>query len=195
MPLSTCTTALLTTFVQRQNKIQNQFGQWVAWMSLALVLITALVVILRYGFNTGSIALQESVMYAHATLFMLGIAYTYQKDQHVRVDVFYGQFSEQRKAWINLIGTLLFTLPAMIFIIWAGWDYVATSWKIQESSAEAGGIAYLYILKTLIPIMSALVILQALSVAAQSWLTLNSDKADSTPISVSPTDENSEGKL
>lgn len=164
--------AFLASFVRQQNTLQNRLGQIVAWGNLSLVLVTALVVILRYGFDTGSIALQESVMYNHAFLFMLGIAYTYQLDKHVRVDVFYATYSLRRKAWINLLGTLLFTLPAMTFIIWAGWDYVMVSWQIQESSSEAGGIAYLYLLKSLIIIMAGLVISQALSVATQSGLEL-----------------------
>ncbi len=164
--------SFLASFVRQQNALQNRLGQVIAWGNLSLVLITALVVILRYGFDTGSIALQESVMYNHAFLFMLGIAYTYQLDKHVRVDVFYATYSNRRKAWVNLLGTLLFTLPAMTFIIWAGWDYVAVSWQIQESSAEAGGIAYLYLLKSLIIIMAGLVISQGLSVASQAGLEL-----------------------
>jgi TRAP-type mannitol/chloroaromatic compound transport system permease small subunit len=164
--------AFLASFVHHQNALQNRLGQVIAWGNLSLVFIAALVVILRYGFDTGSIALQQSVMYNHAFLFMLGIAYTYQLDKHVRVDVFYAAYSEQRKAWVNLLGTLLFTLPAMAFIIWAGWDYVAISWQIEESSAETGGIAYLYLLKSLIIIMAVLVISQAISVACQSALQL-----------------------
>jgi len=162
----------LMAFVRHQNHFQKQLGQWVAWGSLSLVLISALVVILRYGFNTGSIALQESIMYNHAILFMLGIAYTYQQDQHVRVDVFYSQLNVQKKAWVNFLGTLFFALPVMIFIIWSGWDYVATSWQIKEGSAEAGGLAYLYALKALIIIMAGLVSLQTLSVLIQSAITL-----------------------
>lgn len=164
--------AFLSAYVSRQNQFQTAFGNLVAWGSLSLVLITAFVVIMRYGFNTGSIAMQESIMYNHAILFMLGIAYTYVHDQHVRVDVFYSQFSAQRKAWINLLGSVFFTLPVVIFIIWSGWDYVATSWQIKEASAEAGGIEFLYMLKTLIIIMAALLFFQALAVIAQSYLTL-----------------------
>ncbi len=164
--------SVLNGFIKRHNQIQNQFGNFVAWGSLTLVLITALVVILRYGLNTGSIAMQESIMYNHAILFMLGIAYTYLHNEHVRVDVFYGQFSPQRKAWVNLIGSLLFTLPVMFFILWSGWDYVSASWQIKETSAEAGGLAYLYMLKSLILIMAILMIMQALSVMAQAYLTL-----------------------
>ncbi len=170
--------ALLANFVRRQNQFQNQFGHLVAWGSLTLVFVTALVVILRYGFNTGSIALQESIMYNHAILFMLGIAYTYTQDQHVRVDVIYNQLSDINKAWVNLLGTLFFTLPVMAYIIWSGWDYVATSWQIQEASAEAGGIEYLYLLKSLIIIMAVLMIFQGLSILANSYLTLFSPPSE-----------------
>ena len=154
--------SVLRTFVQYQNQLQNQFGKFIAWGSLTLVLLTALVVILRYGFNTGSIAMQEAIMYNHAILFMLGIAYTYQHNQHVRVDVFYSQYSATRKARINLLGNIVFTLPVMAFILWSGWDYVAASWQIQEGSAEAGGLEYLYLLKSLIIVMAVLVGFQAL---------------------------------
>ncbi|HHS99876.1 MAG TPA: TRAP transporter small permease subunit [Thiomicrospira sp.] len=184
----------LTTFVRQQNHFQKQFGQWVAWGSLSLVLITALVVILRYGFNMGSIALQESIMYNHAIIFMLGIAYTYEQDKHIRVDVFYTQLNDNQKAWVNFLGTLIFALPVMAFIIWSGWEYVATSWQIKEASAEAGGLAYLYMLKTLIVIMAGLVSLQALSVLIQSALTLF---IEPKPIIESDIDTNikTEGKL
>ncbi|MBD3776765.1 MAG: C4-dicarboxylate ABC transporter permease, partial [Thiotrichales bacterium] len=70
----------------------------------------------------------------------------------------------------DLIGTLLLVLPSMAFILWSGWDYVAASWAIQERSPEAGGLGYLYLIKSLILIMAALVILQALAIAARAWL-------------------------
>ncbi|WP_051640595.1 TRAP transporter small permease subunit [Thiomicrorhabdus sp. Milos-T2] len=171
MPLSPFS-AFVTQFIVLQNRFQKQFGKWVAWGSLSLVLISALVVVLRYGFNTGSIALQESIMYNHAILFMLGIAYTYEQDKHVRVDVFYAQMNEYQQAWVNFLGTLILALPVMLFVIWSGWEYVATSWQIKESSTESGGLAYLYLLKTLILIMAGLVIMQSLAILAKSGLTL-----------------------
>ncbi|GAB6071432.1 TRAP transporter small permease subunit [Thiomicrorhabdus hydrogeniphila] len=188
----------LSYLIIKQNQFQKSFGQLVAWGTLSLVLISALVVFLRYGFNSGSIAMQESVMYNHAILFMLGIAYTYEQDKHVRVDVFYSLFNERKKAWVNFLGTILFALPVMSFIIWSGWDYVLTSWHIHEGSAEAGGLAYLYMLKTLIIIMATLVILQIFSVMLQSALTLFSgDKNHPAPIIPSDSDHNpeTEGKL
>ncbi|MCF6254065.1 MAG: TRAP transporter small permease subunit [Thiomicrorhabdus sp.] len=181
---------LLTHFIRYQNHLQNQIGHIVAWASLLLVGITALVVILRYGFETGSIALQESIMYAHAFLFMLGMAYTYQQDKHVRVDVFYTHYSIKKRAWVNLLGTVLMTLPVMIFIFWVSWDYVAISWKIGETSSESGGIAYIYLLKSLILVMAVLVTSQALSIAAQSWLTISNHKNN-----LPKEDDHLEGKL
>lgn len=176
----------VAAFVRRQNHLQNQLGRWIAWGNLSLVLIAALVVVLRYGFDTGSIAMQESVMYNHALLFMLGIAYTYQQDKHVRVDVFYANYTARTKDWVNFLGTLLLTLPAMSFIIWSGWDYVAVSWQIHERSGEAGGIAYLYLLKTLIILMAILVISQALSVACEAGLRLFGPK---TPCNMAQNDD------
>jgi len=194
MPLS----QKLTYLVIKQNQFQKSLGQLVAWGTLSLVLISALVVVLRYGFNSGSIAMQESIMYNHAILFMLGIAYTYEQDKHVRVDVFYSLFNERKKAWVNFLGTIILALPVMSFIIWSSWDYVLTSWQIHEGSAEAGGLAYLYVLKTFIIIMAALVILQTLSVMLQSALTLFAgDKDHPAPVIPSDSDHNpeTEGKL
>lgn len=184
--------AVINTFIRQQNRLQNTVGQWVAWGTVSLVLITALVVILRYGFAIGSIALQEAIMYNHALLFMLGLAYTYQHDKHVRVDIFYVNASVRFRAWINLLGSLVFTLPVMAFILWVGWDYVAASWAVKETSTEGGGIAYLYVLKSVILVMAVLVTLQALAVAAQAWLTLSNPVTEATATQSHFTDE---GKL
>lgn len=181
---------LLNRFIILQNRWQLQLGHIVAWGALTLVLLTALIVVLRYGFNIGSVAMQQAALYNHAILFMLGIAYTYLQDQHVRVDIFYGQASQERKAWIDLLGTLILVLPSMAFIVWSGWDYVAASWAIQERSAESGGLGYLYLIKTLILIMAGLVALQALAIAARAGLTIF--KPDALPDDV-PTEV--EGKL
>lgn len=174
----------LNRFITLQNRLQTGIGHWVAWGSLTLVLLMALIVVLRYGFNYGDIALQEAAMYNHALLFMLGIAYTYQQNQHVRVDLFYAKASKTRQAWIDLLGSLILVLPSMGFVLWSGWDYVSASWAVREGSSEAGGLGYLYLLKTLILVMAALVLLQALAAAARAWLQIASPDrltADSEP--------------
>jgi TRAP-type mannitol/chloroaromatic compound transport system permease small subunit len=125
-----------------------------------MVLVTFLVVVLRYVFDVGSIALQESVTYMHATLFMLGAAYTLQQDGHVRVDIFYQRFSRRGRAWVDLLGTLILLVPICLFVLASSWHYVAESWAVHEGSREAGGLPYVYLLKTLQVIMPVLVLIQ-----------------------------------
>jgi TRAP-type mannitol/chloroaromatic compound transport system permease small subunit len=138
-------------------------GATIAWLTILMVLCTFIVVVLRYAFDLGWIALQESITWMHAAVFMLGAAYTLKEDEHVRVDIFYRRMPGRRKAIVDLIGTLVFLLPVSIFLAIASWDYVATSWSIQESSREAGGLPYPFvpILKSLIPATAAFLILQA----------------------------------
>ena len=97
----------------------NSLGQLISWFTLLMVFVMTLVVVLRYGFNIGWIAMQESVVYMHAFLFMLGAAYTLNKDEHVRVDIFYQRFSAKNKAWVDLIGTVFILFPVCVsfFII------------------------------------------------------------------------------
>lgn len=149
----------MTTLIQR---ITNAAGV-IAMMSLLfIVVLESVVVILRYGFEFGSIALQESVTYLHACAFLLAACYTLRADEHVRVDIFYRNFSEKRKALTNLVGTLVFLLPVCGFIVWSSLDYVGQSWTIKEISADAGGLPGVFLLKTLIPLFAVLLALQGI---------------------------------
>ncbi len=134
-----------------------------AWLALALVLVTFSVVVLRYLFEVGSIALQESILYLHASVFLLGAAYTLRVDGHVRVDIFYRHLSARGQAVVNLLGALLLLLPVCGFLLWISWDYAATAWSLREGSRETGGLPYVYLLKTLIPLAAFLLILQGIS--------------------------------
>lgn len=156
-------TRILIPFIIWQNRLQRLIGHSIAWLALALVLFSASAVLLRYGFNFSASKLDETLVYLHALLFMLGIAYTYQQNQHVRVDVFYSRLSLTQQTWINLGGALFFVLPVMGFIIWSGWDYVSASWAIKERSMDASGLGYVYLLKSVILVSAALVLLQTLS--------------------------------
>jgi len=147
-------------------------GRAVAWLTLLMVLLTFIIVVLRYGFDSGWIALQESVTWLHATVFMLGASYALKRDSHVRVDIFYQKYSPRGRALVNLIGSLLLLLPVCLFIFLASWDYVLGAWAIGENSAETGGLAALYLLKSLLLMMPALLILQALAHSLRAWLIL-----------------------
>ena len=117
-------------------------GKTSAWLTLFMVIVTFIVVVMRYIFDAGLIWLQESVVWMHAATFMMGASYTLQSEEHIRVDIFYRQMSPQRQAWINLIGVLVFLLPLCVFLGWKAIDFVAVSWQIQEASRESGGLPY-----------------------------------------------------
>ena len=138
-------------------------GRSVSWLTLVMVVLIFGIVVLRYGFNLGWIWLQESATYLHATVFMIAAAWAFQTDDHVRVDIFYRDKPLHYKNWINLAGTLLFLVPFSLFLLVIGWNYVAASWATMESSREAGGLPLVFLLKSLILVMPALLLLQSWS--------------------------------
>src|SRR5579862_2258254 len=127
-------------------------GWAAAWCCLYAVIVEFAVVVMRYVLGVGSIKLQESVLYAHAALFMLAAAWTLQVDGHVRVDIFYAQARPRIRALIDLIGALVFLLPFAAVLGWLSTPYVARSWSILEGSHEVSGLPFVYLLKTLIPL-------------------------------------------
>ena len=138
-------------------------GRWLAWLALGMAAVTAFVVLLRYGFNIGSIASQEAVTYMHGSLFMLGAAYTLKHNGHVRVDIFYRSFKPRTQAWINSLGDIVFLLPVCLFILGASWSYVSESWAIREVSPEPGGIPAVFLLKTLLLLLPINLLLQGVA--------------------------------
>lgn len=148
--------------------INQTISHCVAWLTAAMVIIMFTIVVLRYGFNLGSIALQESITYMHGLVFMLAIAHTLKTNGHVRVDILYQRWGPKGQALVNLIGSLLLLLPVCAFIAYISWDYVSTSWSYYEGSREAGGIDGVFLLKSLIPFMATLLFLQGLSEAMKA---------------------------
>lgn len=147
-----------------------KMGRITAWLSLLMVVLMFFVVMLRHLFTFGSIALQESVMYLHAALFLCVSAYTLRNDGHVRVDVFYRNFSPRLKALVNLFGVVFFLFPVLGVIAWYSFDYVLFSWRIGEGSREAGGIPALYLMKSLILVFVVLFFIQGISEIVRNLL-------------------------
>ncbi|WP_018691592.1 TRAP transporter small permease subunit [Algicola sagamiensis] len=154
---------LLVVLERHLQALIRVLGQSIAWLTFIMVILTCLIVLLRYGFNLGWIWLQELVLYMHAAVFMLGVSYAFQKDQHVRVDIFYRSFSAKTKHLVNLFGHIFLLFPVSILILWFSWDYVAMSWHIKESSPETGGLPFVYLLKSLVPMMSLLLMIQGVA--------------------------------
>jgi TRAP-type mannitol/chloroaromatic compound transport system permease small subunit len=152
-------------------------GKGVAWLTLVMVLLTFFIVIMRYGFNLGWIWLQESLTYLHVAVFTVAAAWTLQLDGHVRVDIFYAGMPEKKRALVDLTGTLVFLIPFCVYLLIIAGPYVATSWKLLESSREAGGLPLVFLLKSLIMILPALLLAQGLINVADAWKTLRENDA------------------
>ncbi len=156
----------------RIDALNERIGAFTAWLVLVMAGITFLVAVMRYGFNFGRIALQESITYLHAFVFMIAGAYTLKHNEHVRVDIFYQDMSPRNKAKVDFLGCVVLLLPFAGFIMWTSFDYVINSWKYLETSREAGGLPLVFILKTFIPAMAILLFLQAVSLGGRAWLAL-----------------------
>ena len=158
--------------------LNDQVGRRVWWLALALVLVQFAVVVLRYAFGTSYIKMQESVLYLHAAVFMLGAGYTWLYDGHVRVDIFYGEASPRKRALVDLTGVLIAVVPFCVIVLWVSWPFVRRSWAILEGPLFYGGIPAVFVLKTLIPLFALLLLLQGLSIVLRAILVLAGRQKD-----------------
>jgi len=162
----------MTSLADRIDRLNTAIGRAVAWLALAIVLGEFALVVARYLFALGSIWLTETVIYAHATLFMLAAAWTLKAGGHVRVDVFYAEAGPRARAKIDLAGAVLLLLPFALVLLWLSLPYAARSWDILERSQESSGLPLVYALKTLIPLFAVLMALQGIAQAIRSLAVL-----------------------
>ncbi len=155
---------LLLRVADAHDALTSHLAQAVKWLALAVVLVQFIVVVLRYAYGSSFVWMQESVIYVHATLFMLAIGYTWLVDQHVRVDVYYAGWTARRQAAVDLACVVLAALPFCALVIWSSYDYAARSWMQDEGPMALGGVPFVPALKSLIPIMGVLLGLQAVSI-------------------------------
>ncbi|WP_338589559.1 TRAP transporter small permease subunit [Shewanella khirikhana] len=148
--------------IQFLEGLGESVGRLVGWFTLAMVILTLAVVLLRYVFSTGATAMQETALYLHGAVFTLAAGFTLKREAHVRVDVFYRQFSERTRHWVDFVGTLVFLLPLCGAIFYFCLDYVLRSWRIHEASIEAGGLPFVYLQKTLLLGLCISLIIQGL---------------------------------
>jgi TRAP-type mannitol/chloroaromatic compound transport system permease small subunit len=154
------------------DSFNEHVGRAVAWFGLIMVLVQFAVVIMRYVFAFGSIPVQESILYFHGILFLLGAGYTLNRGGHVRVDIFYREASPRKKAAIDLFGIIVFLLPVCLATWWYGWSYVVNSWNILEGSQEPLGLHLVFLLKTFVLAFAFLVAIQGVSIAIKCILRL-----------------------
>ena len=150
-------------------KIISKTGKISSWFSLALVLLISTDVLLRYVFNFYTAALYEMEWHLFAIIFLLASPYTLQKNKHVRVDVFYNNFSKRKKNIIDLIGNIIFLIPFSFIIFYTSLPFVADSYSILESSPDPGGLPYRFIIKSIIPIAFFLLMIQGILNAIKNY--------------------------
>jgi TRAP-type mannitol/chloroaromatic compound transport system permease small subunit len=143
-------------------KIISKTGKISSWFSLALVLLISTDVLLRYVFNFSTASLYEMEWHLFAIIFLLASPYTLQKNKHVRVDVFYNNFSKRTKNIIDLIGNIIFLIPFSFIIFYTSLPFVEDSYSILESSPDPGGLPYRFIIKSIIPIAFFLLMIQGI---------------------------------
>lgn len=161
---------LLLRFSAAIDRANDRIGAAIPWLVLLMVLVGAFNALARYatrrypGVSLSSNAFFDLQWYMFSLIFLLGAAYGLNRDVHVRVDVLYSRLSVRGRAWIDLVGSVLFLLPFCVMMLWVSWPAVRNSWAVLEGSPDPGGLPR-YPIKTLILVSFFLLLLQGVSQA------------------------------
>lgn len=146
------------------SRVLDRLARAVCAAALVVLVVTVLtVVVLRYGFGTGSIKLQDLARYAFAVFLIFSIPVCLAQGGHVRVEVLSERFSPRYRLWIDALALVLFLIPVFSLIVWAYWSDLLYSWSIREAALETGGLAGLYLVKTALPVAALLMIVQGVA--------------------------------
>ena len=145
-------------------KIIDAVGNLCSVLMLLMIANVFFDVIMRYFFNDVSIGMQELEWHLFAAMFMFGIAYTLKEDAHVRVDILYDKMSARKQSMINILGALFFALPITVVILYYSIDYTIEAYQMGEGSGDPGGLPHRWIVRSVIPTSSALLILAIIHV-------------------------------
>jgi TRAP-type mannitol/chloroaromatic compound transport system permease small subunit len=153
---------LLLGFSRAIDWLNERFGRLASWCVLIACIVSAGNALSRYTFSLSSNAWLEIQWYLFTAMFLLGAPYTLKVNEHIRVDVIFGGLKPRTQAWIDLIGGILFLMPAALILTWLCWEYFAKSYEIGEMSGNAGGLPR-WPVKLIVPIGFALLSLQGMS--------------------------------
>lgn len=142
--------------------INERIGQAMTWLILLVVLISAGNAVFRFAFNLSSNAMLEIQWYLFSAIFLFAAAYVLKKNEHIRIDVIAGRYSERGQNWIDVFGIIVFLLPMTGMIAWLSWPVFMNAWNSGEISSNPGGLIR-WPVRLMVPIGFALLTLQALS--------------------------------
>lgn len=163
------------------NYLSRIFGQLASWGTTILVLLICGDVFMRYMLNISHVWMTELETHLFALIFLMGAAYTLNKDAHVRVDLFYSHFPEVKKAIVNFLGVLLFLIPWCLVVIRASFKYASNSFRINETSPDPGGLPALWMVKFMIVMAFAILLLEAFSLLLRSYLVIRGQQSSVFP--------------
>jgi len=144
------------------DKVADFVGNLTSILMILMMLNVFYDVIMRYFFNTGSIAMQEMEWHLFSIVILLGVSYTLKEDGHVRVDLIYDNLSDKKKAVINLVGTFVFLIPFALLILYGSIDFVNEAYQTGEISGDPGGLTHRWIIKAFIPLSMALLVFSSI---------------------------------
>ncbi|MGE5537838.1 MAG: TRAP transporter small permease subunit [Gemmatimonas sp.] len=142
--------------------LNGAVGRAATWLVLVAVLVSAGNALVRYTLNTSSNAWLEIQWYLYGAVFLLCASYTLQRNEHVRIDIFFARLPPRARAWIDVVGIVLFLMPMAVIIAWFAWPMFVESYVRGEYSSDAGGLIR-WPAKVLIPTAFALLALQGVS--------------------------------
>ncbi len=158
----------INKYIKIIDKLNSKIGIVISFLTGLLVIVVCYDVISRYFFKSSSVAVQELEWHLFSVIFLMGAAYTLLTENHVRVDVIYVRLSEKKKAWINIFGTLFFLIPLCVTVLYTSWNFTATSFAINETSPDPGGLPARFIIKSILPISFVFILLQGFSLLFKS---------------------------
>lgn len=179
----------LPLFVVLIDRFNELLGEIASWLMLPVVLICFAVVVLRYGFGSGYIWMQELFIWLNGAAFMMAAGYAFAQDSHVRVDVVYSRASGRAQAWINIIGVTFFLSAMCLVLLWVSYPQIVTSWRLGERSTSMSGLDYAYVLKTFIAVFCVVSMLHGISLLAKSILYLRGKLPPPAHLSETPAGE------
>lgn len=169
---------MLLRFANFVDTLNEQVGRFAAWFTSILVLVICVDVLFRYLFQETAVWIVELEWHLFAVIFLLSGGYALKHDKHVRVDLFYANFSERDKALLNLFGTVVFLLPWCLVLIYYSYQFAALSFLDGEGSPNPGGLPARYVIKSVITIGLFLLFLQGLAIAARSIVVLQTTEEE-----------------
>jgi len=148
---------------RRISLLNEWVGRSVSWLTTVLVLLVCFDVITRYLANSTQAWIMELEWHLFALIFLLGAGFAFKHDRHVRVDLFYAKISAKNRAYVDLIGGIVFLLPWSLLLMYFSTIYAWSSYQIGETSPDPGGLPARYLIKFSIALGMGFLFLQGVA--------------------------------